>query len=203
MERVHKPRFKLDDTKKRIVLQEILDYERNWKKRQKRKDFFLKTIHVGLSMVCVSVVALFLFFNWTPQNSKQTAQNNQTTQKSIEGKKTETTETIYRTDRLEQVSIMPYYDRKNDVEVKNGDITVTAIGGFLKDDKEKGVLIANFYNDKGGLARGYFVSRQKHGALTVFADGTKVRIVADDGKEWEMEFSISGSIATFAVHEKE
>lgn len=162
----------------------------------------MKSFLVGLSIVCMAAIVIFLgykFYFYTPK-TPTVAQKSPTSKETSTGKKAESTPELYKSDRLAQVRFVPYYDRNNDVQVTNGEVTCSALAGSLHDDQKKGALVVTCYSDSSFLGRDQYVTEQDHGKLTVYEDGTQIRIVAEDGKEWHFSFEGSPSSISYSVY---
>jgi hypothetical protein len=200
MRSAYKPRFKLDVETKERILEDVLEYERSWKKRNKRRRNFKRFFHLSFQTAVVAGLVLLLIKS--PIQDSFTNQEESPTN-SVPKEKAPTVESptisIPVNDGLELVTIAPRMVTKNEVQINeiegNNNYKVIAVGGSLVNDPSQGVLKITAINDGKSSHTEYFKTNVKHGPLSVEVKNSGIRIVTEDGMEWEVKFS--GSINTF------
>jgi hypothetical protein len=195
MRSAYKPRFKLDVETKERILEDVLEYERSWKKRNKRRRNFKRFFHLSFQTAVVAGLVLLLIKS--PILDPFTNQAESPTKSVPEVESPISSITAH--DGLELVTIAPRMVTKNEVQINeiegNNNYKIIAGGGSLVNDPSQGVLRITAINDGKSSHTEYFKTNVKHGPLSVEVKNSGIRILTEDGMEWEVKFS--GSINTF------
>jgi hypothetical protein len=195
MRSAYKPRFKLDVETKERILEDVLEYERSWKKRNKRRRNFKRFFHLSFQTAVVAGLVLLLIKS--PILDPFTNQAESPTKSAPKAESP--ISSIPAHDGLELVTIAPRMVTKNEVQINeiegNNNYKVIAVGGSLVNDPSQGVLRITAINDGKSSHTEYFKTNVKHGPLSVEVKNSGIRIVTEDGMEWEVEFF--GSHNTF------
>jgi hypothetical protein len=195
MRSAYKPRFKLDVETKERILEDVLEYERSWKKRSKRRRNFKRFFHLSFQTAVVAGLVLLLIKSPILDPFTNQAESPTKSVPEVESP----ISSIPAHDGLELVTIAPRMVTKNEVQINeiegNNNYKIIAVGGSLVNDPSQGVLRITAINDGKSSHTEYFKTNVKHGPLSVEVKNSGIRIVTEDGMEWEVKFS--GSINTF------
>jgi hypothetical protein len=184
MRSIYNPRYKLDHETKQRILQTVSEYERGWKKQQARKSKFTRFLHLSFQSLAAMVI-IFLLIKSPLLEELRTEEESQADVEAV-------------SDGLVNIKEVLPIVQKNEVLLKNIETTgvfqVRVIGGSLVSDDRQGALAITVYQEGQKLYTDYYKTNVKHGELTVYKkDNSSVRIVAEDGMEWGLEYSGSYS----------